>query len=1038
MRLNKGKPAGRGLMIFMIALSLASSLASVVWARPKEAVPQDNKIWDWRPLQKNNFFHAITNYGVLGQVKGGGAAYAFWPAPAIDADSQIVPPAMNYIFGWGLWIGAQVRSTKPGKTRDTLTTVGYNPNNATGEYTAGAVIGGAPQSVSAADVKIYSSLEAGWPLKTTGGKDSVMSVEDTRAAYNDYALLKHATGGRPLKVEVTQTTYQWNYPTNQDIIFFLFEVKNTGPDTLFDVYLAPTADCDIGNEAGTNANDVCYYDVTTNMGYQYQVSKTEVGWTRDAGCVGFMFMESPIANKSFTSPNGDFHIDIGDTIGLYAFKTFNIAVDPPDDITQYQELAGYNYLTGDFKRLDPKPSPGDCRFMESTGPIDMAPGSTAKTIVAVICANFDYSYLNVNDTLAIADLRAKAKSAKTIYDANWLLPGPPPAPALTITPGHHRAIIGWDNSSEIEANPKNKNLLYAQKVTRDSSTLAKFDPNFLTNIFQGYKLYKSDDGSTWKLLAQWDKDDRYVVDSIGMIVTGPETLKAAQWVPSDSTYRSVVLNPIWINLGADSTFNWKTPAFLTDTRGSNSGLQYSYVDENLINGFTYYYSVRAYGINWQSDLNDAKDSIISKSPAYYETAISENATAAVPRSEPNEYLAPQGYVTSYAGKAYNLSQKIAVTIDLPRAVKNGTFKQIWGPVTRSSGKDNSSSPAYYPVLSYLVTDQDGDTVVMPTPSTMLFDTVRGVARWLKSVKYTPGNYITIINDILVNKSGFAIKSIVPSASYTDTASVALITNPDMRWGFRNGTLEIRWTVTGTSPSDTLWPQVWHVVDSAQNIVVQVPYDSTKLNDCVSSSWNLGGTGTRKGRMYITSDTSVSDTANSWTSSKFARQYINLCGVRLYFNRGPASTTRMMTWGANKPANGDIWRLRTTGSTVPVEGEYQVITTSEYQFTSSVADLKKIKVIPNPYIARNIWERTNDRNKLQFTNLPSKCTVKIYTLAGNLIKVLEHDDNAGRDGGTCWWDPMLTMNQQQLASGVYLYYVDAPGIGTHVGKFAVVR
>jgi hypothetical protein len=34
--------------------------------------------------------------------------------------------------------------------------------------------------------------------------------------------------------------------------------------------------------------------------------------------------------------------------------------------------------------------------------------------------------------------------------------------------------------------------------------------------------------------------------------------------------------------------------------------------------------------------------------------------------------------------------------------------------------------------------------------------------------------------------------------------------------------------------------------------------------------------------------------------------------------------------------------------------------------------------------------------------------------------------------------MLTMNQQQLASGVYLYHVDAPGMGTHVGKFAVVR
>ncbi|MDP2808217.1 MAG: hypothetical protein Q8O74_08815, partial [bacterium] len=192
-----------------------------------------------------------------------------------------------------------------------------------------------------------------------------------------------------------------------------------------------------------------------------------------------------------------------------------------------------------------------------------------------------------------------------------------------------------------------------------------------------------------------------------------------------------------------------------------------------------------------------------------------------------------------------------------------------------------------------------------------------------------------------------------------------------------------------------------------------------------SSWNVGGTNTTLGRRYV---------PDAWPLALYS--YMNICGIKLFFNRG-STVTRQMTWGV-KPANGDVWRLNTSGSTVPMEGEYQTITTSEYQLTNSVADLKKIKVIPNPYIARNIWERTNDRNKLQFTNLPSKCTVKIYTLAGNLIKVLEHNDNNGVDGGTRWWDPMLTMNQQQLASGVYLYYVDAPGIGTHVGKFAVVR
>ena len=37
----------------------------------------------------------------------------------------------------------------------------------------------------------------------------------------------------------------------------------------------------------------------------------------------------------------------------------------------------------------------------------------------------------------------------------------------------------------------------------------------------------------------------------------------------------------------------------------------------------------------------------------------------------------------------------------------------------------------------------------------------------------------------------------------------------------------------------------------------------------------------------------------------------------------------------------------------------------------------------------------------------------------------------------FWD-MLTRDQQDLAYGVYIYHVEAPGIGEHIGKFAVVK
>lgn len=372
-------------------------------------------IYDWYPLQQNQLFHGITNSGQLGQINGGSGSYGFWPAPALDANGNIIPPAMNYVYGWGLWVGAQVKTTRiiDSISLDTMVTVGYNPNNSTGEYAAGAVIGGVPQNVSDPDVKIYLSTEADWPLHKTNGQDSVISMCDTRCSYNDYLVAKHAPGGVPLKIEITQTTYQWNIPQLQDFIYFMFEVKNTGTDTLYNVYLAPTADCDIGNESGTAANDVCYYDTTTNMAYQYQTTPAEAGWTRDAGCVGMSFLRGPIATKDYTFPDAR-QIHAGDTLGLIHFKAFNIAVDPPSDVPQYQEMAGYNYQTGAYEPFSPKPVPGDNRFMESTGPIDIAPDQTARVIVCVICANFDYTYMNINDTLAIKELREKARVAKFV------------------------------------------------------------------------------------------------------------------------------------------------------------------------------------------------------------------------------------------------------------------------------------------------------------------------------------------------------------------------------------------------------------------------------------------------------------------------------------------------------------------------------------------------------------------------------------------------------------------------------------------------
>ena len=42
-----------------------------------------------------------------------------------------------------------------------------------------------------------------------------------------------------------------------------------------------------------------------------------------------------------------------------------------------------------------------------------------------------------------------------------------------------------------------------------------------------------------------------------------------------------------------------------------------------------------------------------------------------------------------------------------------------------------------------------------------------------------------------------------------------------------------------------------------------------------------------------------------------------------------------------------------------------------------------------------------------------------------------------DNGAASWD-LTTKDGLNVAYGVYIYHVDAPGIGTHIDKFAIIK
>ena len=121
--------------------------------------------------------------------------------------------------------------------------------------------------------------------------------------------------------------------------------------------------------------------------------------------------------------------------------------------------------------------------------------------------------------------------------------------------------------------------------------------------------------------------------------------------------------------------------------------------------------------------------------------------------------------------------------------------------------------------------------------------------------------------------------------------------------------------------------------------------------------------------------------------------------------------------------------------------------------SSSADIASEKlevyVYPNPYridgnyIADGYEGRDADyyipdrMRRLHFANLPPRCTIKIFSLDGDLIREIRHDkspdDPAAMHDS---WD-LITRNTQRIVTGIYYWTVESDDGDTQVGKVVII-
>ena len=111
------------------------------------------------------------------------------------------------------------------------------------------------------------------------------------------------------------------------------------------------------------------------------------------------------------------------------------------------------------------------------------------------------------------------------------------------------------------------------------------------------------------------------------------------------------------------------------------------------------------------------------------------------------------------------------------------------------------------------------------------------------------------------------------------------------------------------------------------------------------------------------------------------------------------------------------------------------------------------VYPNPFKGQALWDGYGSRSKMiWFRNLPNEAEIRIFSLAGDLVDVIQHEESYnGADianidaqknplmaGGEHAWD-LITMHDQATASGLYLFTVEDKNSGQiKEGKFLIIK
>jgi hypothetical protein len=300
--------------------------------------------------------------------QGSGVAGGSWPQPLRNC----------YIFGAGAWLGAVVAPA------DTLCTIFYDPNSG-GTEACPTLCRYWREGTGDARDRIYV-YPGDWPPSHSRFPMAPLwplSDMDMWCACSDSDPANHDSLGRPLGVDVCQTVCGFSDSLAQDFFYLRYEITNCSGDSLRGSYFGPALDPDIGDAADDGADVI--------LDHVFIVGQDTIRVRNLAFAYDWNNMENPGAQWESGAPGtvAMALLAAPDSLGLTAFKRLALGSDPTTDVGQYLTLAGYDWMTREYRPYDSTDVlPSDKRFVMSCGPFDLAPQSTATFWYVVIGSPF--------------------------------------------------------------------------------------------------------------------------------------------------------------------------------------------------------------------------------------------------------------------------------------------------------------------------------------------------------------------------------------------------------------------------------------------------------------------------------------------------------------------------------------------------------------------------------------------------------------------------------------------------------------------------